>query len=104
MAENTDSDSYFEQAKRNMQNRVSGFAANATNAFDETHTPNGSSNDPAYLEEQTGIARTRMSRSGMGQGANSVGFFAHTGEKNKNSNDKDYVESMVDVALGRKQV
>lgn len=97
-----DSD-YFESAKRNMQHKVSGFDANSTNAFDESHTSVGSSNDANYLEQNAEMARQRMSRSAMGQGANDVSFFAHSGEKNKSSNDKDYVESMVDVALGIKQ-
>ncbi len=92
---------YFEEAKRNMKNKVSGFDAGAVQFFAESHTTNASSNDPSHVEETSEQARKRMSRSGSGQGVSDVGFFAHTGEKNNSSNDKNYVENMVSEALGR---
>ncbi len=98
-----ESNKYFEDAKRNMQNRVGGLSANSVGFFAETNTPNGGSNDPSHLEEVKEEATRRMSRLAPGQQANDISFFAHTGEKNKSSNDKDYVESMVDVALGTKK-
>lgn len=94
---------YFEDAKRNMQNKVSGFGANSVEFFAESHTPNSSSNDENHRQETAEQAKRRMSRSGMGQEANNIDSFAHTGEKNKSSNDKDYVQNMVSEALGRKQ-
>lgn len=94
---------YFEEAKRNMQNKVGGFDAGAVQFFAESHTANASSNDPSHVEETAEQARQRMARSASGQGVSDVSFFAHTGEKNRSSNDQDYVENMVSEALGRKQ-
>lgn len=93
---------YFEEAKQNMQNKVSGFDANSVSVFNETNTPNSSSNDDSHLEQNAEMAKQRMSRSGMGQAANNIEFFAHTGEKNKSSNDPDFIQSAFQLAMHKK--